>query len=111
MKNIWFEIQMILGWCFVDWNLNLNKQASAQGILLYALSAAIRITQVLGEVLEEEKLAELYCECRNAANVRLWDKEKQCYISKQTNICVSALSQFKNGKIDLYPELAERLEK
>ena len=71
----------VLGWCFVDWNLNLNKQASAQGILLYALSAAIRITQVLGEVLEEEKLAELYCECRNAANVRLWDKEKQCYIS------------------------------
>ena len=50
----------VLGWCFVDWNLNLNKQASAQGILLYALSAAIRITQVLGEVLEEEKLAELY---------------------------------------------------
>lgn len=38
-------------------------------------------------------------------------KEKQCYISKQTNICVSALSQFKNGKIDLYPELAKRLEK
>lgn len=71
----------VLGWCFVDWNLHLNKQASAQGILLYALSAAIRITQVLEDVLTEEKLAELYCECRNAANERLWDKEKQCYIS------------------------------
>ena len=71
----------VLGWCFVDWNLNLNKQASAQGILLYALSAAIRITQVLEDVLTEEKLAELYCECRNAANERLWDEEKQCYVS------------------------------
>lgn len=71
----------VLGWCFVDWNLNLNKQASAQGILLYALSASIRISQVLGEVLAEEKLAELYCECRNAANDRLWDREKQCYVS------------------------------
>ena len=47
----------VLGWCFVDWNLNLNKQASAQGIFLYALSAAIRIAQVLGDVMTEEKLA------------------------------------------------------
>ena len=51
----------VLGWCFVDWNLNLKKQASAQGIFLYALSAAIRIAQVLGDVMTEEKLAELYC--------------------------------------------------
>ncbi len=26
----------VLGWCFVDWNLNLNKQASAQGFFLCA---------------------------------------------------------------------------
>ncbi len=25
----------VLGWCFVDWNLNLNKQASAQGIFFF----------------------------------------------------------------------------
>ena len=33
----------VLGWCFVDWNLNLNKQASAQGIYLYCLRAAINV--------------------------------------------------------------------
>lgn len=71
----------VLGWCFVDWNLNLNKQASAQGIFLYALSAAIRISQVLGDVMQEELLAELYCKCRNAANEHLWDKQKKCYVS------------------------------
>lgn len=70
-----------LGWCFADWNLNLNKQASAQGILLYALSAAIRITQVLGDIMQEEAFAELYCRCRNAANEYLWDKRLECYVS------------------------------
>ena len=81
----------VLGWCFVDWNLNLNKQASAQGILLYALGAAVRIAQTLEDVMNEEKLAELYCECQNAANIHLWDEEKQCYISgKERQISVAS---------------------
>lgn len=71
----------ILGWCFVDWNLHLNKQASAQGIFLYALSAAIKSAQVLEDVFLEEEFADLYCRCRNAANERLWDNGKQCYVS------------------------------
>ena len=71
----------ILGWCFVDWNLNLNKLASAQGILLYALSAAVKMAQTIGDILVEEELAELYCACRNAANERLWDSKQGCYIS------------------------------
>lgn len=71
----------VLGWCFVDWNLHLNKQAGAQGIFLYALSAAIHIAQALGDIMQEESLAELYCKCRNAANEYLWDQQKECYIS------------------------------
>lgn len=39
------------------------------------------------------------------------EKEKQSYISKQTNINAGLLSQFKHGKIDLYPHLFERLKK
>lgn len=38
----------VLGWCFVDWNLGLNKQASAQGIYLYCLNAAIEMAGILG---------------------------------------------------------------
>lgn len=37
-------------------------------------------------------------------------REKQCYISKQTNINNGLLSRFKTGKIDLYPHLFKRLE-
>ena len=38
----------VLGWCFVDWNLFLNKQASAQGIYLYCLKAAMELARILG---------------------------------------------------------------
>ncbi len=36
--------------------------------------------------------------------------EKQCYIAEQIGINVSVLSQFKHGRIDLYPHLFEKLE-
>ena len=55
-----------------------------------------------GERLKQEELRELY---RNRLK-----SEKQCYIAKQTGINVSVLSQFKNGHIDLYEHLSEKLE-
>lgn len=36
-----------LGWCFVDWDLHLNKQASAQGIYLYCTRALLDMTRML----------------------------------------------------------------
>ena len=50
----------------------------------------------------QDELRELY-------NERV-QREKQCYISKQTNINNGLLSRFKTGKIDLYPHLFKRLE-
>ena len=50
----------------------------------------------------QEELRELYKE-------RL-QREKQGWIAKQTNINQNILSQFKNGRMDLYPHLFERLE-
>lgn len=50
----------------------------------------------------QEELRKLYKE-------RL-TKEKQCYIAKEVKIDGGVLSRFKNGKIDLYPELFEKLE-
>lgn len=37
-------------------------------------------------------------------------REKQNYIGKVTNINPVTLSNFKNGKLDLYPDLFARLE-
>ena len=50
----------------------------------------------------QEELRELYRE-------RL-QREKQGWIAKQTNINQNILSQFKNGRMNLYPHLFERLE-
>lgn len=50
----------------------------------------------------QEELRELYKE-------RL-QREKQGWIAKQTNINQNILSQFKNGRMNLYPHPFERLE-
>lgn len=55
-----------------------------------------------GEQLTQQELRTLLCE-------RV-QKEKQCYIAEQTQIHPRILSQFKNGKLDLYDHLFERLE-
>ena len=52
--------------------------------------------------MKQEELRELYKE-------RL-QREKQGWIAKQTNITQNILSQFKNGRMNLYPHLFERLE-
>lgn len=70
-----------IGWCFVDWSLELNKQASAQGIFMYALKAAIEIASVLGETDDVEKLTEIYANAKQDAFNALWDEDKQCFVS------------------------------
>lgn len=52
--------------------------------------------------MKQEELRGLYCD-------RL-KREKQCYIAEQTGINPAVLSRFKNGYIDLYENLSEKLE-
>lgn len=71
----------VLGWCFLDWSLELNKQAGAQGVLLYALKAAIRIAGELKEDHEAEmmqKKYDLYC---GAAKKYFWDEKQKLFVS------------------------------
>lgn len=42
----------IIGWCFLDWSLELNKQAGAQGVLLYAMQSAIAIAKEVGKIVK-----------------------------------------------------------
>ena len=57
----------VLGWCFLDWSLELNKQAGAQGVLLYAMQSAIAIAQELRENRDAECLKGTYEVYRKAA--------------------------------------------
>lgn len=70
-----------IGWCFLDWTLDLNKQAGAEGVLLYALLSAVRLANTLGERETEEKLRSQYHRCRSAARALLYDPEKGLFVS------------------------------
>lgn len=71
----------VLGWCFVDWNLTLNKQASAQGIYLYCLKAAGRIAEILGDSEKAQWIAADYERKKRAALDCLFDKERGLFVS------------------------------
>lgn len=81
-----------LGWCFVDWDLSLNKQASAQGIWLYCLKAAIKAASVLGDTEAERAYSKAYEAGKNAALRFLFDEEKGVFVSGE-NRQISMASQ------------------
>lgn len=70
-----------LGWCFIDWNLNLNKQAGAQAIYIYCEKAMIRLLEMLGRVEETHEL-KLDVELKSqAAREYLFDAEAGLFVS------------------------------
>lgn len=74
----------VMGWCFLDWSLELNKQAGAQGVLLYAMQSAIAIAQELGESRDAECLKETYKIYRDAAKAYFYDESKGLFVSGES---------------------------
>ncbi len=68
-----------LGWCFGDWNLNLNKQTTAQGVYLYCAKALTELAEALGE--DTATFCRDYESKKAAAKTYLYDKEKNLYVS------------------------------
>ena len=54
-------------WCFLDWNSDLNKQAGAQGVFIYALRQLAVIARVIGEPTEDTGRL-IVCECGFSCN-------------------------------------------
>ena len=71
----------VLGWCFLDWNLALNKQCGAQGVYLYCLKAAEKIAALLGAEEEAARLASDYAAKKQAALDSLFDKDLGLFVS------------------------------
>ncbi|MBO5998324.1 MAG: hypothetical protein J6P87_01410 [Lachnospiraceae bacterium] len=69
------------GWCFVDWNLTLNKQASAQGIYLYCLRAAGKIAEILGDTDKAAWIKADYEKKKQAAVRSLYDDALGLFVS------------------------------
>ncbi len=71
-------------WCFIDWNHELDKQASGQGVLIYTLKQAKKIAEILGDREKAEELAGSIEKCTEGAIRKLWDPEKRFFVSGPT---------------------------
>ena len=77
-----------LGWCFIDWALELNKQACAQGVLLYAIHAATEIARILGMDSKKEELEQLAQTLSEAAKTVFWEESCGFFLSgKDRQLC------------------------
>ena len=70
-----------IGWCFVDWNMELNKQASAQGIYLYALKAVMELADMCSDDERKEELTLEYERAVAAARQYFFDMETGVFVS------------------------------
>ena len=72
-----------LGWCFIDWSLELNKQAALMGVYLYCLRAGERIAALLADPVRSVLEARWEAGAE-AARARFWDETAGCFVSGET---------------------------
>lgn len=70
-----------LGWCFLDWNLELNKQAGAQAVYIYCEKAMIRLKRLLGKESGQQEMEQDVEKKIKAARQYLYDREKGLFVS------------------------------
>lgn len=70
----------VIGWCFLDWSLELNKQAGAQGVFLCALKTAAQIAEAIEDPMAEGLKKRYEC-CRQAAIEYFWDDTYGVFVS------------------------------
>lgn len=68
-------------YCFIDWQQDLNKQAPAQAVLIYALKRGLLSARDLQSIQEEKFIEDRIALVTNAAMPHLWDAEQGFFIS------------------------------
>ncbi|WP_100405221.1 alpha-L-rhamnosidase-related protein [Bacillus solitudinis] len=68
-------------WAFIDWNSELNKQTSAQAVLIYTLRRSIELANILGKYEQKAYLIASLVEITKASITYLWDEEEGLFIS------------------------------
>ena len=69
-------------WCFIDWNDDLNKQASAQAIFIYCAKQYAELAEAFGE--DTERVMQLIDMAADAAKQYLWREERGFFVSGDT---------------------------
>jgi len=68
-------------WLFIDWNEQLDRTASIQGVLIYAFERTLRLARLLGREREVSGLADLIARMRIAAREHLFDHQSGVFVS------------------------------
>jgi len=68
-------------WCFIDWQGELNKQASAQAVLIYCLKRGRKLAEAAGDAEADAWIAETTQRASEAAMAHLWDAERGVFVS------------------------------
>ncbi len=68
-------------WLFVDWRNGLDKQASLQGIMIFALNETMELARQLGKEKEVAYVPALSAKMKVAARNNLYDKQKGVFVS------------------------------
>ncbi|KRE64654.1 alpha-L-rhamnosidase-related protein [Paenibacillus sp. Soil750] len=71
-------------WCFTDWHPELNKQASAQSILLYCLKRGLGLAKELEKDQEATFISEQIDRVTSSALQHLWDEKTGFFVSGVT---------------------------
>lgn len=68
-------------WCFIDWHDELNKQAPAQAVLIYALRQGLKLARMLGRNEEAAWIEQQIDHASRAAIEHLWDAGLGLFVS------------------------------
>ncbi|MCR8657021.1 alpha-L-rhamnosidase-related protein [Paenibacillus endoradicis] len=68
-------------WCFTDWHDELNKQASAQAVLIYCLKHGRELAIILGQEEQLKYITENIEFASNASMKYLWDEKAGFFVS------------------------------
>lgn len=72
-------------WLFVDWNENLDRQASIQGIMIYSMKETVALGKLLGKEKEVSQLNGLISKMTKGAKSKLFDKNLGLFTSGKNN--------------------------
>jgi len=68
-------------WLFIDWNEQLDRTASIQGVLIYAFEHTVHLAHLLGREHEVSGLDKLIARMRAAAREHLFDPKSGMFVS------------------------------
>lgn len=68
-------------WLFIDWNEQLDRTASIQGVLIYAFERTLQLARLLGRESDVPHLEGLVARMRAVAHERLFDRHLGVFVS------------------------------